>query len=177
MSEDRRRAVFFDRDGTLNIDHGYVGYWRDFQWTDGAVDAIAWLNQRDILAIVVTNQSGVARGFFNEDDVNALHARMNADLQSSGAAIDAFYFCPYHRDAASPQYRHPDHDDRKPNPGMLMKATQQFDINLSRSLLVGDQESDMAAARAAGVRGALFTGETPLLELVVREMERLKRGR
>ncbi len=154
--KDQRTAVFFDRDGVLNVDYGYVGELERFEWIPGARQAIAAVNRAGRLAIVITNQSGVARGMFSEADMNRLHAAMQADLATIGARIDAFYICPYHADALVPAFRHPDHPDRKPNPGMILRAIADWDIDPNRSMLIGDKESDMEAARRAGVSGLLF---------------------
>jgi D-glycero-D-manno-heptose 1,7-bisphosphate phosphatase len=108
--------------------------------------------------IVVTNQSGVGRGYYSEADMHALHKRMSAELAEAGARIDAFYFAPHHPQAPLEAYRHPDPPDRKPNPGMILRAMAEFPIDRARSVLVGDKVSDMEAATRAGVRGLLFTG-------------------
>jgi D-glycero-D-manno-heptose 1,7-bisphosphate phosphatase len=154
----RRPAVVFDRDGVLNVDHGYVGQWERFEWMPGARRAIARLNRAGILAIVATNQSGVARGYFTERDVEALHAAMQADLAEAGGRIDAFYTCPFHDEARLAAYHHPDHPDRKPNPGMILRAIADWNIEPTRALMVGDKPSDLEAARRAGIGSALFTG-------------------
>jgi D-glycero-D-manno-heptose 1,7-bisphosphate phosphatase len=168
--KDLRAAVFFDRDGVLNIDHGYVGELSRFEWVTGARQAIAAVNRAGRLAIVITNQSGVARGMFTEADVAGLHAAMQADLATIGARIDAFYICPYHADARIPAFRHPDHPDRKPNPGMVLRAIADWDIDPGRSMLIGDKESDMEAAHRAGVSGLLFEGGD-LAEFLAAAME------
>jgi D-glycero-D-manno-heptose 1,7-bisphosphate phosphatase len=151
-------AVIFDRDGVLNVDHGYVGEAARLEWVAGARRAIGRLNRQGVLAIVATNQSGVARGYFDEAAVAGLHRAMQDDLAAEGAHIDAFYVCPFHPEAAAPAWRHPDHPDRKPNPGMILRALAEWSIDPARALVVGDQESDMEAARRAGVGGVLFTG-------------------
>lgn len=151
-------AVIFDRDGTLNVDHGYVHRPADLTFTPGAPAAIAALNRRGILAIVTTNQSGVARGYYGEDAVVRFHAHMQEALAAHGARIDAFYYCPYHEDGVMPAYRIADHPDRKPNPGMIVRAMREWAIDPARALLIGDREIDIAAARAAGIRGALYEG-------------------
>jgi D-glycero-D-manno-heptose 1,7-bisphosphate phosphatase len=153
-----RAAVLFDRDGVLNVDHGYVGGAERLDWIPGARRAVADLNRSGLLVIVVTNQSGVARGLYDLASVDALHARMQAELASDGGRIDAFYLCPYHADARIEDFRHPDHPDRKPNPGMILRAIADWDIDPTRALLVGDKQSDLEAARRAGVRGVLFEG-------------------
>jgi D-glycero-D-manno-heptose 1,7-bisphosphate phosphatase len=154
----KRAAVIFDRDGVLNVDHGYVGDADRLDWIDGARRAIGRLNGEGVLVIVATNQSGVARGFFDEAAVERLHGVMQGDLAAQGAHIDAFYVCPFHADAADAAYRHADHPDRKPNPGMIVRAMAEWSIDPAQALLVGDKESDMEAARRAGIAGALFRG-------------------
>ena len=107
---------------------------------------------------MVTNQSGVGRGYYSEADVQALHAQMSADLAKIAARVDAFYYCPQHPDAVDDRYRHPDPPNRKPNPGMLLEAIAQWPIDLSRSIMVGDKDGDVEAGRRAGVRGLKFDG-------------------
>jgi D-glycero-D-manno-heptose 1,7-bisphosphate phosphatase len=154
----RRSAVIFDRDGVLNVDHGYVGEPERLEWVDGARRAIRRLNEAGVLVLVATNQSGVARGMFDLAAVDAVHAVMQADLSVEGARIDAFYVCPYLADAKDPAFAHPDHPDRKPNPGMLLRAMDEWGIDPARCLMIGDKASDMEAARRAGIAGALFVG-------------------
>src|SRR6185436_15188219 len=101
-----RAAVFLDRDGVLNVDHGYVGDWARFEWMAGAREAVARLNRLGLLAIVVTNQSGIGRGYYSEADMQAVHAAMTADLARSGAHLDAIYACPFHPEATQARYRH-----------------------------------------------------------------------
>jgi D-glycero-D-manno-heptose 1,7-bisphosphate phosphatase len=153
-----RPALFLDRDGVLNEDRGYVSRWEDFAWIPGAKAAVAAFNAAGWWVIVVTNQSGVGRGYYSEADMHALHKRMSAELAEAGARIDAFYFAPHHPQAPLEAYRHPDPPDRKPNPGMILRAMAEFPIDRARSVLVGDKVSDMEAATRAGVRGLLFTG-------------------
>ncbi|MFN9091627.1 MAG: D-glycero-alpha-D-manno-heptose-1,7-bisphosphate 7-phosphatase, partial [Alphaproteobacteria bacterium] len=147
-----RPALFLDRDGVLNEDRGYVHRWEDFRWIDGARQAVAGFNARGWWVFVVTNQSGVGRGYYSEDDVHALHARMAEDLAAAGARIDAFYHCPFHPEALEDRYRHPDPPDRKPNPGMLLKAMADWPVDAARSVMVGDKAIDLEAGRRAGVR-------------------------
>lgn len=153
-----RPALFLDRDGVLNEDRGYVAHWDHFRWIPGAKAAVAAFNRAGWLVIVVTNQSGVGRGYYTEAEMHALHRRMSEELARDGARIDAFYFAPHHPEAASEAYRHPDPPDRKPNPGMILRAMSDWPIDRDRSVLVGDKRSDMEAAARAGVRGLLFTG-------------------
>ena len=109
-----RGAVFLDRDGVLNEDIGYLHRIADLRWIEGAREAVARINRAGLLVIVITNQSGVARGFYSEDDVRALHARMAAELAAVGARVDAFYYCPFHEEGVDPRYAIADHPDRKP---------------------------------------------------------------
>jgi D-glycero-D-manno-heptose 1,7-bisphosphate phosphatase len=153
-----RPALFLDRDGVLNEDQGYVHRWEDFRWVEGAREAVAAFNRAGWLVIVVTNQSGVGRGYYTEDDMHALHARMREELASVGGHIDAFYFAPHHPEAAVEAYRHPDPPDRKPNPGMILRALAEWPVDRERSILVGDKPSDIEAAARAGIRGLLFAG-------------------
>jgi D-glycero-D-manno-heptose 1,7-bisphosphate phosphatase len=157
-SKPPRPALFLDRDGVLNEDHGYVYRWKDFRWIPGAREAVAAFNRAGWLVIVVTNQSGVGRGFYTEDAVQALHAKMAEDLSTSGAHIDAFYYAPQHPEAPVDAYRHPDPPLRKPNPGMILQALEDWPIDREASLLVGDKPSDLEAALRAGIRGVLFEG-------------------
>jgi D-glycero-D-manno-heptose 1,7-bisphosphate phosphatase len=154
----RRHAVLFDRDGVLNVDHGYAHRPDQLQWIEGAQAAIAALNRAGVLALVVTNQSGVARGYYTEAHIDQFHAAMQEDLAALGARIDGFYHCPYLADAEVEQYRHPNHPDRKPNPGMLLRAMADFGVEPANALMIGDRDSDMQAAAAAGVAGHRFHG-------------------
>ncbi len=151
-------ALFLDRDGVLNEDHGYVHRWSDFRWIDGACEAVAAFNRAGWLVFVVTNQSGIGRGYYTEAAMHALHGRMAEELAAAGGHIDAFYFCPHHPEAALESYRHPDPPDRKPNPGMILRALSEWPVDRARSLMVGDKPADMEAAARAGVRGRLFGG-------------------
>jgi D-glycero-D-manno-heptose 1,7-bisphosphate phosphatase len=153
-----RPALFLDRDGVLNEDRGYVHRWEDFSWIPGAREAVAAFNARNWWVFVVTNQSGVGRGYYPEADVLALHARMEADLAAAGARIDAFYHCPFHPEALEDRYRHPDPPDRKPNPGMLLRAMADWPVDAARSVMVGDKAIDLEAGQRAGVRSLLFPG-------------------
>ena len=158
MSRLLRPALFLDRDGVLNEDRGYVHRWEDFCWIPGAREAVAAFNARGWWVFVVTNQSGVGRGYYAEDDVHALHARMSEALAAEGARIDAFYHCPFHPEALEDRYRHPDPPDRKPNPVMLLRAMADWPVDAARSVMVGDKAIDLEAGRRAGVRSLLFPG-------------------
>ena len=160
----KRPAVFFDRDGTLNVDTGYLHEQEKLQWMPEAQKAVKYVNDRGYLAIVITNQSGVARGMFGEEAVKALHAYMNESLGKIGAHLDALYYCPHHPEAAVPSYRQ-DCDCRKPKRGLIEQACRDFDIDLGHSLMVGDSPRDVECGRGAGVKGVLYEGGS-LLELL-----------
>lgn len=153
-----RKAAFLDRDGVLNVDHGYVHRVEDLDWIPGAQAAVKRLNETGYLVVVVTNQSGIGRGYYDEPAMDAVHARLLEAFAAAGARIDAIYACPFHPDAAETRYRHPDHPDRKPNPGLLLRAIADHGVDPAASFMIGDKPSDMEAARRAGVRGYRFAG-------------------
>jgi D-glycero-D-manno-heptose 1,7-bisphosphate phosphatase len=150
-----RPAVFFDRDGVLNRDAGYLFESSKFEWMEGAREAVRLVNDAGYFAFVVTNQSGVARGFYQESDVDALHRWMADELAAIGAHIDAFEYCPDHPEALIERYRR-DSDRRKPGPGMIRDLMTRFPVAADRSILIGDQQRALEAARAAGIQGLLF---------------------
>jgi D-glycero-D-manno-heptose 1,7-bisphosphate phosphatase len=153
-----RPAVFFDRDGVLNEDVGYAWRPEELRWVPGARQAVKRFNDLGWWVFVVTNQSGIGRGFYGRDDLEAFHGAMTADLAREGAGIDAFYDCPFHPEAVVEALRHPDHPDRKPNPGLLLRAMAEHPVDRERSLMLGDKPTDLEAARRAGVAGHLFPG-------------------
>lgn len=142
-----RRAIFVDRDGTLNVEKNYLYRWQDWEWIPGAVEAIKRFNTAGYLLIVISNQAGVARGLYSEADIDALHCQVDADLQRQGGRIDAYYYCPHHPEHGAVR----DCDCRKPEPGMLLQAAREHDIDLARSYLIGDKISDVEAGLSAGV--------------------------
>ena len=150
-------AVFLDRDGVLNRDIGYVGSLDRFKWIQGAISAIQRLNDSGHYVFLVTNQAGIARGYYSERDVQDLHRWMQCALRAEGAHLDDIRYCPDHPDALDPQYKKTS-SWRKPEPGMLLDLIEAWRLDLRRSFFVGDKESDMEAARRAGVRGFLFPG-------------------
>lgn len=162
MSEDTPQtgvpALFLDRDGVLIEDTGYPHREDQLVFIPGAAEAVRRAAALGFIAIIVTNQSGVARGLFSEARMHAFNAEIVRRLGLQGARIHAVYACPFHAEAREARYRHPDHPDRKPNPGMLLRAMAEHGVDPARSLMIGDQPSDMEAARRAGVRGALFEG-------------------
>lgn len=151
-----RPAVFLDRDGVLNVDKGYLYRQEEFEWMPGAIAAVKRLNSLGYLVFVVTNQSGVARGYYSEGDVAALHGWMNGELGKQGARIDKFYYCPHYTEGTVPGYV-TTCQCRKPLPGLILAAFAEWDIDKANSFLVGDKDSDLAAAAAAGISGYKFT--------------------
>lgn len=160
-----RRAVFLDRDGTINVEKGYVHQAHEFEFIPGAPEAIRLLNGAGFLVVVVTNQSGVARGYYDEEAVHRLHRFMDAELARDGAFVDAYYLCPHHPHHGVGPYRI-ECSCRKPLPGMLTGASRDMGIDLARSYLIGDKVSDVEAGLAAGCTSLLVLtgygdGEVP----------------
>lgn len=153
----RRPAIFFDRDGVLNVDKAYVHKVEDFEWVAGAREAVKLCNDRGYLTFVVTNQAGVARGYYGIEAVEDLHAWMNEDLAKIGAHIDEFQYCPYHEEAVVERWRRAS-IRRKPAPGMILDCFRGWPVRKDASLLVGDRTLDLEAAAAAGIAGYLFEG-------------------
>lgn len=149
-----RRAVFLDRDGTLNHDTGYVHRIADFRWLPGAVNAVRRLNDAGYYVFVVTNQSGVARGLYDEAAVNDLHRWMNEELRAAGAHIDDMRYCPHHPEASIAAYR-AICSCRKPAAGMLLDLMNCWPVIRETSIMIGDEASDAAAGRAAGIASAI----------------------
>lgn len=152
-----RPAAFLDRDGVINIDHGYVGSVDRFAFTDNAPEAIRVLNEAGYYVFVVTNQAGIGRGYYSEADHLALMDHIADELRFYGAHFDDHRYCAHHPDAVEPSYRG-DHPWRKPHPGMLLDILKNWPVNLGRSFLIGDKDTDIQAAVAAGVQGYLFEG-------------------
>ncbi len=153
----KRPALFLDRDGIINIDRGYVSRREDFEWIEGAAETIRDFNALGWWVFIVTNQSGIARGYYTEEDMQALHDWMLTELAERGAHIDQIYYCPYHAEGEIRRYRK-DSFDRKPKPGMLLQAMADYPVVREQSFLIGDKPADIEAARAASVRGYLFKG-------------------
>jgi D-glycero-D-manno-heptose 1,7-bisphosphate phosphatase len=146
--------VFLDRDGTLNAEADYLHRPGDVALLPGAAAALARLNALGVPVVVVTNQSGIGRGMYGWADYRAVMERIAELLGREGARIDGAYACPYHEDGVG-EYRRRDHPDRKPNPGMLLRAAEELRLDLGRSWMVGDKECDLEAGRRAGCRAAL----------------------
>ena len=153
----KRPAVFFDRDNTLIVSDGYLGDPTKVVLIDGAADAVARARRLGYATVIFSNQSGVARGLFGEDDVRAVNARLDELLQErlADAVVDRHEFCPYHPQAQVEEYRR-ESDLRKPNPGMIYAASQALALDLSRSWVIGDAPRDIEAGAAAGCRTILF---------------------
>ncbi|HLG17363.1 MAG TPA: D-glycero-beta-D-manno-heptose 1,7-bisphosphate 7-phosphatase [Blastocatellia bacterium] len=148
------RAVFIDRDGTLNEDVGYVSTPDDLVIYPWASEAVRKINEAGMKAVVITNQSGIARGLYSERTLVCIHERMIEELAREGARIDAVYYCPHHPDFGGSAYRR-DCECRKPKPGMLRAAAREHGIDLARSYVIGDKSCDINAAASAGARGVL----------------------
>jgi D-glycero-D-manno-heptose 1,7-bisphosphate phosphatase len=161
---EQKPIAFLDRDGVLNHDSGHVHRIEDFLWIDGAVDAIRALNESGYHVVLVTNQAGIAKGLYTEEDFHSLTRWMNVELWKHGAHLDAVYFCPYHPEGLLPDYRRAS-EDRKPAPGMLLRAMAEIPHDRSRTFFIGNQPSDWQAAEAAGVRYLGFHGKN-LLEFI-----------
>lgn len=149
-----QRAVFLDRDGVLNEEVNYLHRIEDFRWIPGAPEAVRKLNEAGLLVLVVTNQAGVAHGYYGEEEVEALHVYMREELAKRGAHVDAFYYSPHHPEAAVPAYRS-DSPFRKPGTGMFERALHEWPVDAARSFMVGDKESDMIPAKKLGLTAVL----------------------
>jgi D-glycero-D-manno-heptose 1,7-bisphosphate phosphatase len=150
-------AVFFDRDGVLNEDLGHVHSPDRFRWIEGAVEAVKRVNDSGRLAIVVTNQAGIGRGMYSEEEFAVFCSWIAGQLAQRGAHIDATYYCPHHPTEGVGAY-HVVCDCRKPEPGMLTRAIREWDVDVPESVLIGDKDGDLAAAAAVGVRGVRYLG-------------------
>ena len=152
------QAIFFDRDGTLNEEVGYLWEIEKFKWIDGAREAIKFCNEHGILAVVVTNQGGIAKGLYTAREVDNLHNFMQKSLSEIGAHIDAFYYCPHHPQGTVKEFSI-ECDCRKPKPGLILKACKELKINPAQAILIGDTARDIDAAKAAQLKTEiLFTG-------------------
>ena len=137
-----RKVLFLDRDGVINKDVSYLYKIADLQWVDGAKEALKLAHDSGYELIVVTNQSGVARGYYKETDVQILHDYMGNELFKAGAPILHFYYCPHHKDGTVERYA-VDCNCRKPKPGMILQAIKDFDVDVERSFLIGDSQRDV----------------------------------
>lgn len=147
---EKRRAVFLDRDGTLNKEVNYLHRTENFEWLEGAPEAVKRLNALDICVIVVTNQAGVAHGYFEEKDVENIHEHIQVELKSYGAEVDSFYYCPFHPDGEVEKYRKKS-KFRKPGTGMYKKAIEEWSVSPTESFVVGDKDSDLVPGNELGM--------------------------
>ncbi len=154
---DMTRAAFLDRDGVINVDRAYVHRWEDFEFVDGALDAMARLADAGFRLVIITNQSGIARGYFDEAQYLALTARMREAFAAHGIGDVAVYHCPHHPSGSVARFAVAC-SCRKPAPGMILRAAAEHGLSLAGSFLVGDKSSDIAAARAAGLGRAFVVG-------------------
>jgi len=146
----QKKAIFLDRDGVINRDTGYVFRWADFEFVPGAIAALRRLTEAGFTLIVITNQSGIARGYYTEQDVQTLTQAMTSYLSAQGVTITATYYCPHHISGTIAKYTRAC-DCRKPGPALLLQAASEHGLSLSESIMIGDKDSDIEAARAAGV--------------------------
>jgi D-glycero-D-manno-heptose 1,7-bisphosphate phosphatase len=162
-----RPALFLDRDGVINVDLGYVHRPEEFEFVDGVFELVAAANGAGYLVVVVTNQAGIGRGYYSEAQFQELTDWMKTKFRECGGIIDAVYFCPYHPEHGIGAYRR-ESEFRKPAPGMLLKAQRELDIDMDKSVFIGDKPSDMAAGRAAGVRTLLqLNGEMTCTDTIL----------
>lgn len=164
-----RPTAFLDRDGVLNVDHGYVYRPHELEWIPGAPEAVRLLNDAGYIVIIVTNQSGVARGLYEEADIHRFHAHMQEVLATNGAHVDAFYYCPHHPQGSIARYAMTC-QCRKPATGLLEQAVRDWPIDRARSFLIGDRDGDMAAAANFNLKGIKFDSRTDDLVTLVRQV-------
>jgi D,D-heptose 1,7-bisphosphate phosphatase len=163
-----RPAAFLDRDGVLNVDHGYTHRIETLEWITGAPAAVRARNRAGYYVIVVSNQAGVARGYYKKEAIEQFHAHMQEMLMKEDAHVDAFYYCPHHPEGSIKEFAI-QCDCRKPGTGMLEQAASDWTIDRVRSFLIGDKDSDLAAAAAFHIRGIRFDAQTNLLQDLIRK--------
>lgn len=159
------KAVFFDRDGVINEDYGYVGSIEQFEFIDGVFSALNELKKQGFLLILVTNQSGIARGMYTESDFCRVTSYMQQVLRLHGCGFNGVYYCPHHPEAQIPAYR-VDCDCRKPKPGMYKRAISDFNISPADSYAVGDHARDLIGAAEAGVKNCILVGKDSEIEKI-----------
>ena len=147
-----QKAAFLDRDGVINEDTGYLHNIKDFKWIEGAIEALKILKENNFLIIVISNQSGVSRGYFSEQDVHSLHKWINLQLSEHNVKIDDFFFATEHPDKEISKTR------RKPSPRMIEEAIEKYNLNRDDCFMIGDKDIDVLAAKNAKIRGFLFEG-------------------
>ncbi|MED0676150.1 HAD family hydrolase [Aneurinibacillus thermoaerophilus] len=146
----KNKALFLDRDGVINVEKNYVHKIEDFEFMDGIFETLRYFQEKGYLLIIITNQAGIGRGYYTEEQFHILNDWMLSEFEKEGIYITKVYYCPYHPEHGIGKYKR-DSFDRKPNPGMILKSQKEFNIDLSKSILVGDKESDIQAGKRAGV--------------------------
>ncbi len=149
-----KKCIFLDRDGNINVEKDYLHRVEDFEFEEGALEAIKIFSESEYLIVVVTNQSGVARGYYSEEDVKTLHDYLDRRVRETGGRVDGYYYCPHHPEKGIGDYKK-DCGCRKPEPGMFLEAKRDLDIDFENSIMVGDKMSDVEAGRRLGMRGIL----------------------
>ncbi len=163
------KAVFLDRDGTINRDKGYLWRIEDFEFLPGAIEGLKLLQKMGFLLIIISNQSGIARGYYTEENVQKLHEWMQRTLVNYGVFLDGIYYCPHHPSASVEKYRQ-DCNCRKPKPGLFLRAAKDFDIDFSKSYAVGDKLRDCSICEMEPCRGFLIgQNEDPLVILRIQK--------
>jgi len=152
------KALFLDRDGVINIEKNYVYKIEDFLFIDGIFELVGFFKEKGYKIIVITHQTGIARGFYTEEDFKILNDWMLKEFELRNAAIDEVYYCPDHPEHGIGEYKK-DSFDRKPNPGMILKAKEKFSLDLKSSWLIGDKMSDIQAAINAGIGNNVLLGD------------------
>ena len=169
----RKPIVFFDRDGVINVDHGYVASTDKFDWVNGAISAIKSLNEAGYRVIVITNQAGIARGYYSTANFHRLMRWMIDRIRDGGANVDDYYYCPHHPVHGLGKYRQ-SCECRKPAPGMLLQALKKYPADVKQCFLVGDKPSDIDAAEAVGVKGIRYTGAESLDQFIEKNILNMK---
>ena len=157
MTAPGRRALFLDRDGVINVDHGYVYLPEQTEWVPGIFDLCRVAQERGYALVIITNQAGIARGYYGESEFAAYSRWLHGQFSARGLEILATYHCPHHPSAGIGELRR-DCECRKPRPGMILRAQRELGLDLARSALIGDKASDLAAGEAAGVGHRLLLG-------------------
>ena len=173
------RALFLDRDGVVNVEVGYLHRAEEVRFVDGILSLCRTAVRLGYRLIVVTNQAGIARGYYSEADFHALMEFMRGELRAQGVELDAVYYCPFHPEHGVGEYKR-EHEDRKPGTGMLLRGATDFGVELSESVMVGDRCSDVMAANTAGLRQAFLISGTESSEgkgkyLAVDSLEEVER--